>query len=173
MLSKEKSLYQVKLILDYLPKEEYALIPDDLIRYVEDNAEYDEKIKINPNIPLEKQKLDAKTYDFLEKMLKEIDKNKSMKKSKRTEIAPNSSDDLKFEISKLREMIDQKNKELEKLPQAKELIEDYRKLLMEKDATIAKLTTDNENLVKSINHLPAFIRKIFMKDIHLMLNEKK
>ena len=42
MLSKEKSLYQVKLILDYLPEEEYKLIPQDLIDYVEDNFEYDE-----------------------------------------------------------------------------------------------------------------------------------
>ena len=31
MLSKAKALYQVKLILDYLPEEEYKLIPKETI----------------------------------------------------------------------------------------------------------------------------------------------
>ena len=44
MLSKAKLLYQVKLILDYLPKEEYNLIPQETIYYIEDNFEYDENI---------------------------------------------------------------------------------------------------------------------------------
>ena len=176
MLTKEKSLYQVKLIIDYLPKEEYALIPPEFIQYVEQNAEYDASIKIDPTIPLEKQNLDGKTYDFLEKMLKEIDKNKASSPSKKMKPSiteTNSSDELKLEISKLREIIAENNKELEKIPQAKELIEGYRKLLLEKDAKIAKLTADNEKLVKSINRMPAFVRKIFIKDIHLMLEEKK
>ena len=54
-------MYQVKLILDYLPEEEYKLIPQDVIDYVEDNFEYDENITIAPSIPLEKQKLNEKT----------------------------------------------------------------------------------------------------------------
>ena len=33
MLSKAKALYQVKLILDYLPEEEYKLIPKETIDY--------------------------------------------------------------------------------------------------------------------------------------------
>ena len=40
MLTKAKSLYQVKLILDYLPEEEYDLIPQETIDYIEDNFEY-------------------------------------------------------------------------------------------------------------------------------------
>ena len=33
MLTKAKMLYQVKLILDYLPEEEYNLIPKETINY--------------------------------------------------------------------------------------------------------------------------------------------
>lgn len=33
MLSKAKAIYQVKLILDYLPDEEYKLIPQETIDY--------------------------------------------------------------------------------------------------------------------------------------------
>lgn len=76
MLTKAKALYQVKLILDYLPKEEYELIPQETIEYIEDNFEYDEKITINPHIPLEKQKIDSKAYDMLEKIIKQTEKSK-------------------------------------------------------------------------------------------------
>ena len=34
MLSQAKVLYQVKLILDYLPEEEYKLIPQEMIDYI-------------------------------------------------------------------------------------------------------------------------------------------
>lgn len=45
MLSQAKVLYQVKLILDYLPEEEYKLIPQEMIDYIEDNFEYDENFQ--------------------------------------------------------------------------------------------------------------------------------
>ena len=57
MFTKAKSLYQVKLILECLPEEEYKLIPEETINYIEDNFEYDENIAIDPNIPLEKQNI--------------------------------------------------------------------------------------------------------------------
>lgn len=57
MLSQAKVLYQVKLILDYLPEEEYKLIPQEMIDYIEDNFEYDENFSIDPEIPLENKKL--------------------------------------------------------------------------------------------------------------------
>lgn len=44
MLTKAKALYQVKLILDYLPEEEYRQIPQEMIDYIEENLEYDENI---------------------------------------------------------------------------------------------------------------------------------
>ena len=82
MLSKEKMLYQVKLILDYLPEEEYKLIPQETIDYIEDNFEYDENIVIDPSVPLENQKIDDKTYEFLDKMIKDIEKTKFSREQK-------------------------------------------------------------------------------------------
>ena len=73
MLSKSKALYQVKLILDYLPEEEYKLIPQETIDYIEDNFEYDENITINPDIPLERQKIDDKAYELLDKIINQAE----------------------------------------------------------------------------------------------------
>lgn len=74
-MTKEKALYQVKLILDYLPKEEYDLIPQETIDYIENNFEYDENFTLNPDIPLEEQNIDDKAYDFLEKVVKQAEKS--------------------------------------------------------------------------------------------------
>ena len=68
-----------KYFLDYLPEEEYKLIPQDTIDYIEQNMEYDENIKISEDIPLEKQRIDDKTYEILEDIMKKID-SKSVKK---------------------------------------------------------------------------------------------
>ena len=86
MFTKAKSLYQVKLILECLPEEEYKLIPQETINYIEDNFEYDKNIAIDPNIPLEEQNIDNKTYEFLDKVLKEID-NKEKQKSINTDVS--------------------------------------------------------------------------------------
>ena len=43
MISKAKALYQVKVILDYLPEDEYKLIPKEMLDYIEDNFEYEER----------------------------------------------------------------------------------------------------------------------------------
>ena len=75
-MTKSKALYQVKLILDYLPKEEYDLIPQETIDYIEDNFEYDETFSLNPELPLEEQNIDDKAYDFLEKVIKQAEKTK-------------------------------------------------------------------------------------------------
>ena len=78
MLSKAKALYQVKLILDYLPEEEYSLIPKETIEYIENNFEYDENFLIDPKIPLEKQKIDDKAYEMLEKIIKATELTKDL-----------------------------------------------------------------------------------------------
>ena len=65
MVSKSKALYQVKLILDYLPEDEYKLIPEETIDYIEENFEYDENFTINPKILLEKQKIDNFDLEIL------------------------------------------------------------------------------------------------------------
>ena len=170
MLTKEKSLYQVKLILDYLPEEEYKLIPQDLINYVEDNFEYDENITIDPSIPLEKQKLDNKTYDFLEKMMKKIERNKA--KYSKTELdayvkkakVENEKFDSKLEIFRLQEIIENYKKENSKLPKAKELIEEYQELIEAKEKEIEKLKEENKKYCEYIEKIPKFVKKVFLKD---------
>ena len=78
MLTKAKALYQVKLILDYLSQEEYNLIPQKTIDYIEDNFEYDENITINPDIPLENQKIDDQTYKILDKIIKQTENSQNI-----------------------------------------------------------------------------------------------
>lgn len=81
MLSQAKVLYQVKLILDYLPEEEYKLIPQEMIDYIEDNFEYDENFSIDPEIPLEKQKIDDKAFEMLDKIVRSAEITKKENKS--------------------------------------------------------------------------------------------
>lgn len=170
MLTKEKSLYQVKLILDYLPKEEYKLIPQDLIDYVEENFEYDENITIDPSIPLEKQKLDDKTYDFLEKMMKKVERNKA--KYSKDELdayvqkakLENEKFDAKLEVIHLKEIIENYKKENDKLPKAKELIKEYQELIESKDKEIEALKEENKKYCEYIEKIPRFVKKVFLKE---------
>ena len=173
MLTKEKSLYQVKLILDYLPKEEYDLIPKDLIDYVEENFEYDENIKIDPDIPLEKQKIDEKTYDFLEKMMKKIERNKAKYSKKELDEyiqkvkKENENFDAKLEIVHLQKIIENYKSEIGKLPKAKELIEEYKNLIDNKEKEIEKLKEENKKYCDYIEKIPKFVKKVFLKSLCL------
>ena len=126
MLTEEKALYQVKLILDYLPKEEYKLIPQDEIDYIEDNFEYDENIVIDPSIPLEDQIIDSRSYKILDKVLKKIEENKEINNSKEIKEYvnrcknENENYNEKLENIQLKNIIESLQKENEKLPKAKD-----------------------------------------------------
>ena len=130
MISKEKALYQVKLILDYLPEEEFNLIPQETIDYIEDNFEYDENFTINPNVPLEQQKIDDKAYEMLDKIIKKAEQ--LQKDSKKDELASylekvkkeNQEFDVKVENIRLKNIIDTLEKENKKIPKAKSLREE-------------------------------------------------
>ncbi len=74
-MTKAKAYYQAYLVLDCLSDEEYSLIPDELLEEIESKMEVDESIKVDSSIPLEKQKIDEKAYDILEKVIKAIEKN--------------------------------------------------------------------------------------------------
>ena len=99
MLTNEKALYQVKLILDCLPKEEYDTIPKELVNYVENNWKYDPSISINPSVPLEEQNNDAKTYDFLEQILKQMDSSKSATITPTTATSTNTTHSAKNAVA--------------------------------------------------------------------------
>lgn len=179
MLTKEKMLYQVKLILDYLPEEEYNLISQETIDYIEDNFEYDENIKIDPNIPLENQKIDDKTYDYLEKIINEAEKNKKSVKNEELDNyvkkvkEENEKFDTKVENIRLKELVEALKVENEKIPKIKELVEEYKIALDEKSKKIEGLEQNNKYLREVIDKIPKFIRKFFIKDDIKLLNGGK
>lgn len=95
------------------------------------------------NLPLESKKIAEETYDIL-------DNDLSMK--------------IKLENVKLTNMLNIAKKENSKLPQIKELVEEYKTALKSKDEEIADLKAKNEELYASIEKTPKFIRKLFFKD---------
>ena len=181
MVTKAKALYQVKLVLDYLPEEEYKLIPQETIDYIEENFEYDENFTIDPKIPLEKQKIDDKAYDLLEKIVKQTktvySNENSIQKKSSSEIdeyikkvkQSNKNYDTRIENIRLNNLVELLKKENSKIPKAKELLEEYKDALKQKDVEIENLKRNNQELYESIQRLPKIIKKIFIKDIDTKL----
>lgn len=173
MLIKENMLYQVKLIIDCLPDDEYMRISQDTINYIEDNYEYNENIKIDANIPLEKQNLDRGTIRFLEKIILEIDDNKKNENDKLFEDVLNKDfdfKDIKIENVKLKELVDVFKKENLKIPKIKDLVNEYKIQLNQANKKIEILENRNEYLTKVLNKIPKFIRNIFIRkqDVKLL-----
>ena len=174
MLSKEKMLYQVKLILDYLPEDEYELISDDTIDYIENNYEYDENITINPNIPLENQNIDDETFKYLEKIINEAERKKQKnEKNSETKVISNVNTESNSELVKLRKIIEGLKEENEKIPRVKELLKEYKEELQKANQKIEIIENNNRYLTEIINKIPRFIRKIFIKEDIKFLNEGK
>ena len=73
-MTKPKAYYQAYLVLDCLSKEEYSLIPKSLLDEITSKMEKDDSIKVDKTIPLEKQKIDEKTYDILDRVIRAIEK---------------------------------------------------------------------------------------------------
>lgn len=178
MLSKAKALYQVKLILDYLPEEEYKLIPKEIIEYIENNFEYDENFSINPNIPLEKQKIDDKAYEILDKIVKatEVTKNENKLHDKAKMNAyiqevkeSNQNYNDRIENIRLKNLVEMLKKENSKILKAKDLISDYKDALKQKEDEIEKLKKNNQDLYNCIQGLPKIIKKLFIKDLNIKL----
>lgn len=175
MLSNRKMLYQVKLILDYLPKEEYRLIPQDMINYIENNYEYDENIKINPNIPLEKQSIDDKTYEMLNKIEKQtLNNTKDIDNYIEKVKKENKEFNIKIENAKLKNKLEVLKKENERIPKAKALLEEYNSALKQKETEIKRLKEKNQKLNNYIKKIPKILRNIFTKedDIKILINEE-
>lgn len=160
-MTKEKSLYQVKLILDYLPEEEYEKIPKETIDYIENNMEYSDDIKINPLIPLENQEIDEKTYSFLENLIPQIEKSSQNNTT--------NSKTVSFDNLNHNELIDLINKykdENSKLPKAKELIERYKKELEAKNTEIEELKKTNQILYDNIQKCPKIFRRFLFRNLN-------
>ena len=175
MLSKDKALYQVKLILDYLPEEEYKLIPKETIDYIEDNFEYDENIVVDPKIPLEQQKIDDKAYEILDKILNEVSKKEDESLDNRINTyiqeVENSNQNYNIQIEniRLKNLVEMLKKENNKITQAKDLVSEYKDALKQKNDEIEKLKKNNQDLYNCINGLPKIIKNLFIKNVDINL----
>lgn len=166
MLSKAKALYQVKLILDYLPEEEYKLIPKETIDYIEENFEYDENVSIDPHIPLEKQRIDDKAYEVLDKIIKSIE---TTEKDKLKQESQELNYDERNEIIRLNNLVEMLKKENSKIPEIKDLLLEYKDALKQKDNEIKRLKKNNQDLYNCIQGLPKIVKKLFIKDLNIKL----
>ncbi len=176
MLPKAKAIYQVKLILDYLPEEEYKMIPQEIIDYIEDNFEYDENFTINPSIPLENQKIDDKAYELLDKIVKSVGSTKESiqikNNSKTDEYIESNNTDIEKENIRLNNLIEMLKVENSKIPKVKDLLEEYKIALKQKDDEILNLKAKNKELYDSLQKIPKILRKIFIKEPKIKLLNK-
>ena len=163
-MTKEKSLYQVKLILECLPKKEYSLIPKDMLEYIENNFEHDDSIIIDPETPIENQKIDDKTYDMLEKILKRISITKDN--------IEKDSDTVKTENIKLKNIISSLQIEQKKADKAKSLMQEYNDAMKRYKDEIDTLSTEKAYLEDCLNKIPSLVKKIFLRNKNLKLLNK-
>lgn len=164
-MTKKQSLYQVKLILDYMPDDEYNKIPQDTINYILQNMEEDSNIIIDPEISLENQNIDEKTYDFLEKIVKQIENsniNEPQEINKKNEIDELTRDDLINLLEKYKQ-------ENSKVGKAKDLIVEYKNTLDKKNQEIDELKQINQDLYSSIQKCPKIIKKLFFRKMEQKL----
>ena len=174
MMAKDKALYQVKVILDYLPRDEYALISPETIEYIDENYEFDENFSLDPNVPLYEQKISSKAYNVLKKVVKEIETNAENYKDMQLDNMSNEDAQKNLRIAKsenvkLKQMVGLLKANSDKVDDAEKLVIDYRQALSNKDAEISKLKEqlsltqkDNENLIEMLNKVPRFFRKFFI-----------
>jgi len=157
-MTKEKALYQVKLVLDNLEEEDYNKLRKEDLEYIYKNMEYDENIKINPNVPFEQLNLDEKAYKLLEVIISNAEINSSNVNKEKM------STNLEYN-----ELLEKFNLEVNKNKEMEKMILDYNKLLESKDKELKNIRENNKNLYYSIQKCPFLIRKIFFKDFESKL----
>ena len=180
MLTQPQYLYQAKLIIDCFPKEDYDSIPRETLKYIEQNMQVDPNIVINPDISLEEQNIDSQTWQFLKKIADDISdkefyeeyKNEINEYINRADeqnkgfIARIDNINLTKDISKLKQ-------ENQKLPEAKELIFGYQKVIDNKDKKIKELEQECNTLKEMLNRIPKFIKMLFLRNKKMkLLNDK-
>ena len=155
-MTQNQALYQVKLILDYMPDEDYNKIPKETIQYIHENMEEDESIYVKPDVPLEKQDIDEKTYDFLDKIIKQIEYPQPNKQNNSKKV-----DELSRE--ELINLLERYKKENSKIVKAKDLLTEYKQALEQKDREIVELKEVNQDLYTNIQKCPKIIKRLFFR----------
>lgn len=164
MLTKAKAMYQTWLIIEGLPKTEQNLISRELLEEIESSMEYDENITIDFDIPLEKQNLDEKTWSMLEKVLKSAREN-GYQENKHDRINDETNNVEKIKLKNIT-----LTKQLQEMTEkSKDLIKDYKKAFETSQAENEKLKKNCEDLISSLNKIPKWIRRIFLKDEKIKL----
>ena len=142
MLTREQALYQLKLILDCLPREEYRLISKETIAYIEKNMIEDPSVKIDPKLDLEEQNVDDLTLEYLQEILEEMDYREQQEiRQNHSSHQPVEGKDLntQIEIIRLKEIIEKLKKENQKIPKAKTLMIEYKEALAKSEEEKEKL----------------------------------
>lgn len=160
-MTKNKALYEVYLIINELPEEEYNLIPQEQIDYIKENMEVIEDYDFDPTEDLGKQNVSVEAYEYLEKILKNI------------EVATEDSQDeeVQDEVGYLRDLVERLKKENEVIPASQKLIKKYEEVVAVKQKEIDDLKIQNETLKSQIDKLPKLVKKLFIKDEVKMLNK--
>ncbi|MBQ9279431.1 MAG: hypothetical protein IJ215_00030 [Clostridia bacterium] len=185
MLTKEKAMYQTWLVIEGLSNAERELISQDLLEEIKGSMEYDENIKIDFSIPLEKQKLDSKTWKMLDKVIKSAEqngfekKNKKLEKAKESNSSNISKQNVNVKDSEELEKIKLENialsKELERFrDESKELLMQYKEAYEKALEENEKVKKDCDALIQTLKTIPAFVRKIFLRDekVKLLISGK-
>ena len=74
----------------------------------------------------------------------------------------NASFEKNIENIQLKKLVKVLQKENEKIPKAKDLVQFYKEILKDKDDEIRILKNEKNDLTNMINRIPKFIRKIFI-----------
>ena len=180
MLTKEQYLYQAKLIIDCFPKEEYEQIPQGILEYIEENMKEDPNIVINPNVSLEEQDIDPQTLKLLKNIINIVDENNFYEEYKKelneyleNVIEQNRWFEARIDNINLNKNISKLEVENEKIPQAKELVYGYKKVIENKDKEIEELKNECNSLKEMLNKIPKFIKTLFLRNKKVkLLNEK-
>lgn len=188
-MTKSKAYYEAYLVLQCLSDVEYKLIPKELLDEITSKMEKDESIAVDPNIPLENQKLSDKTYDILDKVISSIEKaygkdaidhpedvdvtkNNKVEEIDLSDVKPidkaynyntykgSSESNLKEENIKLKNIIESLKVENQKVDQAKDLVLNYKELVEKKDVEINKLKEEITKLQGDNADLYSKIQKV-------------
>lgn len=160
-MTKNKALYEVYLIINELPEEEYNLIPQEQIDYIKENMEVIEDYDFDPTEDLGKQNVSVEAYEYLEKILKNIE----------VATADSQDEEVQDEVGYLRDLVERLKKENEVIPASQKLIKKYEEVVAVKQKEIDDLKIQNETLKSQIDKLPKLVKKLFIKDEVKMLNK--
>ena len=140
----------------------------------------DPNIVINPNVSLEEQDIDPQTLKLLKNIINIVDENnfyeeyrKELSKYIENVIEQNRGFEARIDNINLNKNISKLEVENEKIPQAKELVYGYKKVIENKDKEIEELKNECNSLKEMLNKIPKFIKTLFLGNKKVKLLKEK